>query len=72
MDNLIMSNNGFPINQTSKDILTLIFQPTILYNNLTINLQLKITEIFTKFSPILSFYSSPDNFNLSPPPEVLA
>lgn len=72
MDNLIMSNNGSPINQTSKDILTLIFQPTILYNNLTINLQLKITEIFTKFSPILSFYSSPDNFNLSPPPEVLA
>lgn len=72
MDNLIISNNGSPINQTSKDILVLIFQPAIIGTYQIVNLKITISSIFTKFPPILSFYSSPYCFQLSPPPEVLS
>lgn len=72
MDNLIISNNRSPINQTSKDLLVLIFQPAIISTYISVNLKTTISSIFTKYPPILSFYCSPFGLKISPPPEVLS
>lgn len=72
MDNLIIGNNHSPINQTSKDILVLIFQPAIIITYLTASFKVTVSDIFTKFPPILSFYNSPYSLKSSPPPKILS
>lgn len=62
-------NSHLPLNNTSKNLISLILQPTILFESYSFNLKLHFNYIFTKLPPITSFYHSSHIFELINPPQ---